>query len=103
MNLKFNNDYLEALFEGETVKGKPKFSRDIVVKFRKTVLLLRFVATISDLYKFKGLHFEALRGDLQGFYSVRVDIKYRLILRIEADEISLADMLIIEDLTKHYA
>jgi proteic killer suppression protein len=48
------------------------------------------------------LNFEALKGNLKGKYSVRVDIKYRIILRIEKDKILVEDILVVEDLTNHY-
>jgi len=103
MTIEFNNAYLQKLFEGKPVLGKPKYTNDVIVKFKKTVLMLMNTDSIKELRKFRGLNFEALKGDFKGYYSVRVDLKYRLILRVEKDgTVLVTDVLIIEDLTNHY-
>jgi proteic killer suppression protein len=103
MIIRFNNAYLQKLYEGREVAGKQKYSQDVILKFKKTVLMLMNTERIKELRKFRGLNFEALKGDYKGYYSVRVDLKYRLILSVEEDRtIVVADVLVVEDLTKHY-
>ena len=102
MIISFNNDYLQRLFENKSVIGKPRYSADVIEKFKKTVLKLQYADNSKELRKFRGLNFEALKGDLRGFYSVRVDLKYRLIFSIEENSIVLSEIIIIEDLSKHY-
>ncbi len=102
MIIAFNNVYLQKVFESKQVAGKPKFSHDVILKFKKTVLMLQNTESIKELRKFRGLNFEALKGDYKGYYSVRVDLQYRLILSVEKDTVVVADILIIEDLTNHY-
>jgi proteic killer suppression protein len=102
MEVVFNNLYLERLFEGKKVLGKPKYGKEVIVKFKKTVLMLQFANSVSDIKKFKGLNFEALKGDYKGYYSVRVDIQYRLILRLDKNQLFVDDIIVIEDLTNHY-
>jgi proteic killer suppression protein len=103
MIVKFNNAYLQKIFENKPVSGKPKYSADIILKFKKTILKMQFVDNVRELRKFKGLNFEALKGDLKGYYSVRVDYHYRLILSVEEDgSVTVSQVLVIEDLTNHY-
>jgi toxin HigB-1 len=102
MTIEFNNAYLQKIFEGKQVTGKPKYSQDVILKYKKTVLMLQNADSIKELRKFRGLNFEALKGDFKGYYSVRVDLQYRLILSIEKDSVVVTDVLIIEDLTNHY-
>jgi plasmid maintenance system killer protein len=102
MTIRFNNDYLEALFRGHAVSGKPKYDKVIIVKFKKTVLMLANAENIGEIQKIKGLNFELLIGNYKGYCSVRVDKKYRLILLIEGEDILKAEALIIQDLTNHY-
>ena len=45
---------------------------------------------------------KSYQGNMAGYYSCRVDIKYRLILSIEHDEIKVKEIIIIEDLNNHY-
>ena len=103
MIVQFNNDYLEALYEGKPVLGKPKFSGEVVLQYKKTILKLQFASNIAELKKIRGLNFEALKGDMKGLYSVRVNLQYRLILSIDKRGVlSIGDVLIVEDLSKHY-
>lgn len=102
MIIEFNNPYLQKIYEGKQVTGKPKYSTDVILKFKKTVLMLQNTESIKELRQFRGLNFEALKGDYKGFFSVRVDLHYRLILSVEKNSIILTDVLIIEGLTNHY-
>ena len=103
MNIRFNNEYLEKIFRNQTVRGKPRYSAEVISKFKKTVLTLQFLDSIRELHNLKGLNFEALKGDYKGFHSVRVDKKYRLILSVQAEGIiEISEILVIEDLTNHY-
>ncbi len=102
MIVAFHNAYLQKIYEGKQVTGKPKYSNDVILKFKKTVLTLQYAESIKELRKFRGLNFEALKGDYKGYFSVRVDLQYRLILSVEKDVVKFTDVLIIEDLTNHY-
>jgi proteic killer suppression protein len=101
MKVTIENSYLDAVYQ-EIDKGKSKYDQVIKKKFRKTILLLRALKNLTEVRKIKGLNFEALKGNFKGKYSVRVDIKYRIILRIEKDRILVEEILVIEDLTNHY-
>lgn len=99
MIVQFNNDYLEKLFTGGPIKGKPKYSEVVITKFKKCVLILKNVENSVELSKFRGLNFEALKGDKSGLYSLRVDEGYRLEFRIMKDIIEIVE---IEELSNHY-
>jgi proteic killer suppression protein len=103
MVIRFNNPYLQRLFENKPLLGKPHFPNDVIQKYKKTVLMLQYAGNIRELRKFKGLNFEALKGERKGSHSVRVDRKYRLIIKVEEEKIvEITEVLIIEDLTNHY-
>jgi toxin HigB-1 len=102
MNIVFNDDYLESLYAGEEVPGKPRYDEVVIKKFRKTILLLLNIENVAQIQQFKGLNFERLRGDLNDFCSVRVDKKYRLILSVHGEDFLKAEMLTVEELTNHY-
>jgi proteic killer suppression protein len=101
MDIKFKNFYLEALAKDE-VKGKPKYSIDVVAKFKKTLRILEIMPTTNSLWKLNNLGFEALKGNRKGYFSVRVDYHYRLVFEIENDIINIREILIISELTNHY-
>ena len=103
MVIRFNNDYLEKLFMHTPLRGNPRYSHEVIIQFKKTILKLQFADNVRELYHLKGLNFEALKGDFNGFYSVRVNQQYRLILSISAEgTVEISDILVIEDLTNHY-
>lgn len=103
MIIKFNNAYLEKLFEGKAVAGKPKYNTEVILKFKKTILRLQAANNIREIRAFKGLNFEALKGTLKGYYSVRVDRSYRLLLTVDEEgEMIIKEVLTIHDLNNHY-
>jgi toxin HigB-1 len=103
MNIRFKNAYLERLFENKLVSGKPKYSIEVILKFKKTILKLQSANSLRELRSFKGLNFEALKGDLKGYYSVRVDRSYRLIITVDKEgEVIIKEVLTIHALNNHY-
>lgn len=102
MIVKFENEYLEKLFTGDPVKGKPKFNDALIKKFKKTILILKNAESSIELSKFRGLKFEALKGSKKSLFSVRVDYGYRLEFKLENDIIQLTEIAIIEELSNHY-
>jgi len=103
MQIQFKNTYLEKIFEGRSVAGKPRYSSDVVLKFQKTVLKLKYADNLKDIKAQRGLNFEALKGDLKGFFSVIMDYSYRLILALDKDNIlTVTEIITKHDLTNHY-
>jgi len=96
-------NYYLSLFEGKAVKGKPRYSVDVIDKFKKTILKLKYVDSFSELSRQKGLNFESLKGDLKGYFSVRVDRSYRLILSVDkAGAVQVSEVFTVHDLNNHY-
>ncbi len=103
MIVKFKNLYLQKLFEDDDIPGKPKFEKAVIIKFQKTIQKLEFAEDIKEIKAQKGLNFEGLKGKLKGFFSVRVDYKYRLILTLEKDDtMEITEIILVHDLTNHY-
>jgi toxin HigB-1 len=102
MQVKFKNAYLKKIYSNEQLKGKPVYSSEVVIQFKKTVLKIEQADTTIQLRQFRSLNFEALKGNKKGLYSVRVNKQYRLEFEIENDIITLSEIILIEDLSKHY-
>lgn len=103
MLVQFENSYLQKLFEGKSVPGKPRYNSEIITKFKKTILKLQYADSLREIKSLRGLNFEALKGDLKGYYSVRVDYSYRLILTVDKDEVvKITEVITVHDLTNHY-
>lgn len=102
MEIVFANKELLSLYLEEP-KGKQKYSKEIVSQFRKKVRILYNVETIKELYQFKGLNFEKLKGDLKGTCSIRLNDQYRLLFtEVKDSETIILDTIQIEKISKHY-
>jgi proteic killer suppression protein len=78
MKIKFDKEYLLELYEtGTTTDKKHRFQPQIATKYRKTVDILESVAYVEELFRYRGLRYEALHGDKDGLESVRVNNQYR--------------------------
>ena len=99
--MHFKNRYLEKLYAGLSI-GKPRYSDEVIEKFIKRIILFENLENSKELRNFRGLNFEALKGDKKGLYSIRVDLQYRLEFSIEKDKIMLHEIIFIEDLSNHY-
>ena len=86
MIVKFNNNYLEILYQGKETKKKPLYNEEVIIQFKKKVQ--------------KSLRFKPLKGNKLGLYSIRVNKAYRLEFKI-IDEQTI-EVILIEDLTNHY-
>jgi proteic killer suppression protein len=56
--------------------------------------VLNAARDLRDLRSPPGNHLEALRGDLRGFYSIRINQRWRLIFRweaVDASEVRIVD------------
>jgi toxin HigB-1 len=102
MEIKFNNAYLENLYACRPVKGKPIYSKEVVIQFKKTVLRIEQAENSVQLRQFRSLNFEALKGSKKGLYSIRVNKQYRLEFRLDNDNITFTEIVLIEELSKHY-
>lgn len=102
MIIKFNNEYLEHLAKNDKIKGKPRYDIEVIHKYKRALKILQVMPSSIGLRNLRSLNFEALKGNLKGYYSVRVDYKYRLVFTIEKDVITVAEIIVIEDLSNHY-
>lgn len=57
----------------------------------------------ETLYQFNALHFEALKGDRSGMFSVRVNNQYRIEFELDAEEdYPMLTICNIVELSNHY-
>ena len=104
MIIQYSKEYLKELYEvGKCSDRRYRFQPQIIKKFQKRVDTLIGATCREDLFPFKSLNFEALHGDKEGLYSIRVDMQYRLEFSLE--EIggdSLITICQLEELSNHY-
>lgn len=104
MEVKFEKQYLEDLYvKGKTDDKKYRFQPVVVNGYLKCVKALVNVSKMEDLYTFHSLNYEKLKGDLQGFSSLRINDKYRLLFReITNKETASVELCSLTDITNHY-
>jgi proteic killer suppression protein len=79
MIVTFEETYLKELYEnGKTSDKKHRFQPDIIKRYKDRIKFLMAVSSKEELYPIKSMHFEALKGDKQGKFSVRVNKQYRI-------------------------
>lgn len=93
--------YLTPLDE---LKGKLPVQKDIIKLFKKKVQILIAIEVLEDLYQFKSLNFESLKGDRVNEYSIRLNLQYRLIFSVIKEENGeyLIEAILINEISKHY-
>ncbi len=104
MVVTFNEDYLEKLYsKGETGTKKIWFQPQIVRGYQKGIKYLIQAKRKEDLYPFKSLHFEALHGDKEGWFSIKANDQYRIEFTLEeSDEEPVVTICNIMELSNHY-
>ncbi len=74
------------------------FSRAVVKAYRKRIQMIRAAVDERAFYALKSLHFEKLKGDRKGQYSMRLNDQWRLILKLrKKGSETTADIVSIED------
>jgi toxin HigB-1 len=96
MDVIFADDNLKRLAEDITYDGG--FDRSLVKTFRMRVQLIKAAQDERSFYNLKSLHFEKLKGNLDGLYSMRLNKQWRLILELrKGHSDKLVIILSIED------
>lgn len=102
MKIIFKKKYLQDLAEGKQ-RGKQRFNQEVVNQYRKRIIYISASTSTDDLRAIKSLHFERLKGNKLGLYSIRVTKKYRLEFMItKGGDIVVEEIIVIENLSNHY-
>lgn len=106
MKVKFKSGELEYFYLTplNEIKGKLPFQKDIIKQFKKKVQILISIDSLNELDLFKSLNFEELKGDREGYYSIRLNKQYRLIFIFdkEIEEQLICEIIQITEISKHY-
>lgn len=104
MIINYDKEYLRELYdEGRCKDKKHRFQPNIISKYQKRVDTLIGATRKEDLFPLKSLGFEALHGDKEGLFSIKVDMQYRLEFQLEEKEgeqhITICTL---QELSNHY-
>lgn len=100
----FEQVYLKELFVlGRCSDKKHRYQPQIVKRYQRRIEQLQAVSSPESLYQFMSLHFEALKGDKAGLYSIRVNDQYRIEFSLDTDsDHPLLTICNIVELSNHY-
>jgi proteic killer suppression protein len=88
----FKGKFAETIFRDRTVpKG---FPTDIAPVARRKLIMVNNAVALADLRALRGNRLEALKGDLVGLYSIRVNDQWRIVFRwttAGAEEVEIVD------------
>jgi toxin HigB-1 len=84
MEVEFEDERLKRL-EAE-LDYTAGWELGIVRTFRMRMQLIRNAPDERDFYALKSLHFEKLKADLAACYSMRLNVKWRLILKFRKED-----------------
>ncbi|MCR5361108.1 MAG: type II toxin-antitoxin system RelE/ParE family toxin [Bacteroidales bacterium] len=104
MIVTFDQKYLQELYvDGKACDKKHRFQPQIVAKYVKVINLMKQQENVLGLAKYGSLHYEKLRGDKDGFSSVRVNDQYRIefVETVEEGK-QIATICNITELSNHY-
>ena len=90
----FGSKGTEDLFHGENSKDAFKIPQNIWRTACRKLDLINAAAAMEDLKVPPGNHLEALKGDLRGRYSIRINDQYRIVFAFKeghAYEVEIVD------------
>lgn len=104
MEINFEKEYLRELYEtGVATNKKYRFQPDIVKRYQARVRTLERASKTEDLYMFRSLRYEKLKGDKAGLESIRVNDQYRIEFKtIQVVSETVVTICNILELSKHY-
>lgn len=85
MIVSFEDRATEDLYHNRPTSRARRFPRDIIGSALVKLDMLNAASTVLDLRSPPGNRLEALKGDLEGFYSVRVNDQWRVVFRWESN------------------
>ncbi len=94
MITSFGDRRTEDLFHGRATSRTRRLPNDILELATRKLDMLNAATSVLDLRSPPNNRLERLRGDLQGFYSIRINNQWRIIFRWtqgDASEVKIVD------------
>ncbi len=94
MIASFGDRATEDLYHGKKSKAARRLPTDIVSVALRKLDMINAAQALRDLASPPGNHLEALRGNLKGYHSIRINDQWRVVFRWadgKAHEVRIAD------------
>lgn len=93
MITSFGNQATADLFNGINSRNSRKFSSEITQKALNKLDILNAVEKLDELKNPPGNRLEALKGNLKGFYSIRINNQWRIIFQWQNGNVSQVQII----------
>jgi plasmid maintenance system killer protein len=105
MVVKIEDHFLGEVAGSDKVYGKSPYPHEVLKAFKNRIFQIKQAKNTADLRNLKSLHFEKLKEKkYEGKYSIRLNIAYRIIFRIENLEGNTRiEIICIEEINNHYS
>lgn len=90
----FGNRLAEDLFYDRSTKETRQFPPELRQAARRKLLYLHDAADLIDLRSPPGNRLETKKGELTGYYAIRINDQWRILFRWQAD--SAKDVMVID-------
>jgi len=100
MRIRFHDADLERIATDPTFRGRLDVAR--VKAFRKVVARIVAVANEAELWTFRGLNFEPLKGGRSREYSLRLNDQWRMIVEIETHEGQNTNVIVVKAIEDYH-
>lgn len=89
----FGNKIAEELYFDKRGKALKKFPLELHRVARRKILYIHDADQLTDLKVPPGNRLEALKGDLNGYYSIRINDQWRVLFKWDggADDVQVVD------------
>lgn len=104
MIVQFGVDYLRDLFQkGYCNDKKHRYRADVIKRYQRGINILISASRVEDLFRINSLNFEALHGNKEGLFSIRVNNQYRIEFSLkDTEEEPILTICTIVELSNHY-
>jgi proteic killer suppression protein len=104
MQIIIEDRFLGEVADHGKARGKSPYPEEVLTAFKKRLFQIKQAVNTADLRNNKSLHFEKLKEKrYEDKYSIRLNIAYRLIFRIEKPGSDKLEIICIEEITNHYS
>lgn len=93
MIISFGNKATTDLFNGIDSRESRKIPSEITKTALKKLDILNAAEQLDELSVPPGNRLEALKGDLKGFYSIRINSQWRIIFRWDNGNVSQVEII----------
>lgn len=98
MEVEFRSTQLEECFR-YAAKAVRAWGKEVARRYVERIVILQGARSVAELHDVPPLRFHALKGDRQGQYSLTLVGRWRLIITVRDEAMTVVR---VEEVSKHY-